>query len=81
MTGDIDNIDGPARTTVIRYNEQRAIKRRKLDQMKLDSITHLEALNAEHLELSLTIEHEVIVNGAVTQLRFRMGLIEVVCRY
>ena len=57
------------------------MKRLELDQMDLDNITHLEVLISEHPELSLVIEHDVMVNGAVTRLRFRMSVIEVACRY
>lgn len=75
MMGDIDYIDDLARTDVIRHNEQRASKRRELDPIDLDNITHLETLIAEHPELSLMVEHDMIVSGAVTQLRFRLSFI------
>ena len=81
LTGDIKYIDGLARTKTVRPSEQRSIKRRILDQIDLDNITLLETLIAEHPELSVLVEHDVLVNGVVTQLRFRVNLIEVACRY
>ena len=80
FTEDVDYIDCVARTKVLRHYEKRAMKRRELDQMDLDNISHLEVLISEHPELSLVIEHGVMVNGAVTRLRFRMSLIEVAFR-
>lgn len=81
MTGSINNIDGLARTSLIRPNEQRGIKRRQLDQIDLDDITHPVTLIVEHHELSLMIEQDVIVNSAVTQPCFGMSILEVACRY
>ena len=55
LTEDVDYIDGVARTKLLRHYEQRAMKRRELDQMNLENITHLEVLISEHPELYLVI--------------------------
>lgn len=79
MTGNIDRSDSLGRRTVFRNNGKQAIKRRELDQIDLVNISHHEALITEHPELSLMIEQNVVVNGAVTQLGFCMSLIVAVC--
>lgn len=47
-TGDIDNIDGLAITTVICQDEQRAIKRPELGRIGSDNVTHLKVWIADH---------------------------------
>lgn len=81
MTLNIDNIDGQASKTVIRRSGHRAVKRRKLDQIDVDDTTHLEALATDYPKIWLMIEHNVIMNSAVTQMRFRISLIEEACGY
>lgn len=81
MTDGIDNIDGLAWKSVKSNNEQWTVKRRDLDQIDLDNIAHLETLIAELRELSITVEKDVTVNGAVTQLRFSMSFTGMVCLY
>ena len=81
LNTDIDYIDGLARTKVMRPYERGSVPRQEMDQSDLENVGHLENLISEHPELSIIIQHEVLVNATVCQLRYRMNLIEVACRY
>jgi len=81
LTHEIDFIKNLPNTKVLRTFDERMSRRREVDHMDLVNISHLEALVSAYSELSLVIEHDVIVNGSKDRLSYRLNLLEVACRY
>ena len=79
-TRDVDYVDSIPKTKVVRPQDHCLNLGQELDKADLDNCVHLETLISKHPELSLIIEHDVIVDGNVELLRYRVNLIEVVCR-
>ena len=65
---------------VMRPHEHRSNSTNGVEQADLDNVAYLETLISKHPELSLVIEHDVIVDGNTERLCDRVNLIEVVCR-
>jgi len=79
LTSDIDYLDDLPRTKIIRPNERISCEQ-DVERTDIANIIHLETLIAHHPELSLIIEHDVMVNGVERRLKYRINLIEVTCR-
>lgn len=78
---EIDYIEDLPRTKLVHPNERHLHMNTDRDKIDLDNVTHLETLICNHPELSLIIEHAVMVNGSERRLRCRINLVEVVCRF
>ena len=79
-SNDIDYTDELPRTKIIRPHDLHLAMGQEVEQADLDNITHLESLISKHSELSLLIEHYLLVNGKVNYLHHRVNLIKVACR-
>lgn len=81
LTRDIAYIDNLPRMKLVKPQGRRSGIGKDADQVDIHNLTHLETLISNHPELSLIIEHNVIVDTAIRQLRYRMNLLEVACRF
>lgn len=79
-TTEISYIDDLPRTKLIRPTERRSDIGQDQDKIDTDNIIHLETLISQHPELSLIVEHNVMVENNTCLLRYRINLIEVACR-
>lgn len=80
VSGAVDFFDTVARTTVVNPQDRQSNIGQEAEQADLNNTTHLEKLISEHPEFCLVIEHDVMVNSTVRRLRYRVNLIEVICR-
>ena len=80
MPTDIAYIDDLLRTSLISPNDRHLYSSHEFEKINLDNSVHLETLISQHPELSLVIEHDVMVDGTPRRLRHVVNLIEVVCR-
>lgn len=79
-TTEIAYVDDLPRTKLVRPTERRSGDGEDLDKIDTDNIVHFETLISQHPELSLIIEHNVMVEQRTCLLRYRINLIEVACR-
>lgn len=80
MTHDMAFIEDLPRTSLINPNDRQLDSSHEFEKINLDNRVHLETLISQHPELSLVIEHDVMVDGTSRRLRYAVNLIEVVCR-
>ncbi|MEM8643848.1 MAG: hypothetical protein AAGF09_03025, partial [Pseudomonadota bacterium] len=79
-TSDTDYIDDIPSTKVLKPNERHSDLGEDIHKIDHENVTHLETIIAKHPELSLLVEHDVLVNGTKRRLRFRISLIEAMTR-
>lgn len=80
LATDVDYVNTLPRTKIILPNDRRSAQGNDVHQIDLDNIAHLQTIISEHPELSLIIQHEVLVDGNARTVRYRLSLIEVACR-
>ncbi len=80
LSRDVDYMNNLPKTKIIKPNERRSRQGQEVNQIDLDNIAHLQSVINDHPELSLVIQHDVLVEGASRTVRFRLSLIEVACR-
>ena len=67
-------------TKVVRLQDRRSNMGQDEEKSDLENLTHLQSIIGKHPELSLLVNHNVLVNGTKKILRYRVSLIEVACR-
>ncbi len=77
---DLDYTTDLPHTKLVQTQDRRSKIGQEVDKSDLHNIAHLESVIAKHPELTLMIEHDVLVNGITTRLHYRVSLIEVACR-
>ena len=81
LTMNLDDFEGVARTKTVRANDRQSVISHEMDEVDLHNIEQLEKLISGHPELSLKVEHDVLVNGTVRRIRYRINLLEVSAKW